>query len=195
MSDTVHVKVPLVCPVCGRKESSHQTHAFENVMATYRIGSVVRGGVLTGIIHETLWCSECHQAEKDARSPVYLIVWHSILAGVEQDLARAEALLASVDRLDLIGWLDEAQRKEDRWRSRFYGLMNDVQRWHEHLEEQKHPEPIPEGETPEQTQHRLSFRRLWGLPEDILSAPDPLAAIIEKNMPGTEDDETDRGWI
>ena len=198
MFDTVILNVPLVCPVCGGKESSHQTHAFEDVMATYRIGSVVRGGVLTGIIHETFWCSDCYKAEnadKKAESPVYLIVWHSVLVGVEQDLARAEARLASVDRLDLIGWLDEAQRKEDRWRRNFYGLLRDVERWHEHLEEQKNPEPVPEGETLEQTQRRTSLRRLWGLPEEVLSAPDPLAAIIDRNKPDPKDDETDRGWF
>ncbi len=198
MFDTVHVEVPLVCPVCGRNESSHQTHAFEDVMANYRIGSVVRGGVLTGIIHETFWCSDCYKAEKEdkkATSPVYLIIWHSVLVGVEQDLARAEARLASVDRLDLIGWLNEAQLKEDRWRRNFYRLMRDVEHWHEHLEEQKNPEPVPEGETPELTQRRTALRRLWGLSEEILSAPDPLAAIIERNKPGPEDGKTDSGWF
>ncbi len=195
MFDTVHLAIPLVCPVCGRKENSLQTHAFDDVMAHYQVGSVVRGGVLSGIIHETFWCSDCHKADKEAISPVYLVVWHSVLVGVEQDLARAEARLATVDRLDLIGWLDEAQRKQDRWQRNFNQLMNDLQRWHEHLKEQKHPEPLPEGETPEQTQQRSALKRLWGLPEEILSAPDPLAALIEKNKPSAEDEEWDRGWF
>ncbi len=195
MFDTVHLESPLICPACGRKESSHQTHAFEDVMATYRIGSVVRGGVLTGIISETMWCSDCHKAGRDGSSPVYLVVWHSILAGMEQDLSRAEARLAAIDRLDLVGWLDEAQRNEQRWRRRFHGLNSDVQRWHEHLEEQKNHTPAPEGEPPEQTQRRTALRRLWGPSEEILSAPDPLAAILEKHKPGPEDDRTDAGWV
>lgn len=194
MFDTIHVASPLGCPACGRRERTHQTHAFEDVMADYRIGSVVRGGVLSGIIEETFWCPDCHEAGKDERSPVYLVVWHSILVGVEQDLGRAEARLAAVDRLDLVGWLDEAQRNEESWRRRFYGLLSDVQRWHDHLEKQKNPDPVPEGETPEQARRRTAFSKIWGLPEEILSAEDPLAAIIGRNQPGLGDDMPDDPW-
>lgn len=193
MFDTIHLKNPLACPVCGKEESSLQTHAFEDIMANYRIGSVVRGGVLTGILNETLWCSDCHKADREASSPVYLVVWHSILAAVEQDLARAEARMAAIDRLDLVNWLDEAQRNEEGWRRRFYALLRDIERWHEHLEDQKNPEPVPEGEAAGQTQRRTALKRLWGLPEEILSAPDPLAAIIEKNQPNS--DQPNSGWL
>jgi len=111
---------------------------------------------------------------------------------VEQDLARAEARLEVVDRLDLIAWLDEAQRNENCWQRRFYGLLRGIERWHEHLEEQKNPTPIPKGELPEQTSRRNALRRLWGLSEEILSAPDPLAAIIQKNRPDNQEPKT--GW-
>lgn len=43
---------------------------------------------------------------------VYLVVCHSILAGVEPDENQALARLESVDRLDLVRWLYEA-RQED----------------------------------------------------------------------------------
>jgi hypothetical protein len=102
---------------------------------------------------------------------------------VELDLARAEALLASVDRLDLIGWLDEAQMQEASWKRRFEGLHRDVRRWSEHLQEQENPKPAPEGESPEQAARRKSFAAIWSLPEEILTAPDPLAAILERNAP------------
>jgi hypothetical protein len=194
MFDTIHLEFPLVCPACGGQEHSFQTHAFEDVMADYRIGSLVRGGVLTGIVQERFWCSACHKEGVSTESPVYLVIWHSILAGVEQDAERAEARMASVDRLDLIGWLDEAQRNETRWKRHFYRLFTDVSRWSEHLAREKNPEPAPEGETGEQAKRHEAFARLWRLPEEILSAPDPLAAIIEKNKPGPDEDHQDGTW-
>jgi len=183
MFDTIHLKNPLICPACGAQENDFQTHAFEDVMADYRIGSVVRGGVLSGIVQERFWCSACHRAGASTDSPVYLVIWHSILVGIEQDRSRAEARLSSIDRLDLIGWLDDAQRNEDRWKRRFYGLFNDVRHWSEHLAREQNPEPAPEGETDDQARRRHAFARLWGLPDEILAARDPLAAIIEKHSP------------
>jgi hypothetical protein len=163
-------------------------------MANYKIGSVVRGGVLSGIVKGRFWCPACHKTGDHAESPVYLVIWHSVLVGVEQDPVRAEARLSSVDRLDLIGWLDEAQREANQWNRRFYGLFNDVRRWDEHLVRQKDPEPVPEGETVAQTERRKAFARLWGLPEEILSAPDPLAAILEKNTPDLAESPQDSIW-
>ena len=73
----------------------------------------------------------CHKVgRQSAGSPVYLIVWHSLLAGVEQDFANAEARLAAVDRLDLIAWLDEAQRDAACWSRNYHNLFSDVSRWH-----------------------------------------------------------------
>ena len=194
MFDTIHLKSPLVCPTCGNQEHTYQTHAFEDVMADYRIGSFVRGGVLTGIVREGFWCSDCHKAGRPEESSVYLVVWHSILVGVEQDFAIAEARLAAVDRLDLIGWLEEAQQHEIRWRSRFYRLFNDVSRWRDHLAREKNPEPAPESETIEQAQRRKAFASLWSLSEEILSAPDPLLVIIENNTPDQVENHHDRAW-
>ena len=110
---------------------------------------------------------------------------------MEQDLSRAETRLATVDRLDLIGWLDEAQRNENRWRQRFYELLGDVRQWSEHLVRQQNPEPAPDGETAGQAQRRDVFARLWRLSEEILSAPDPLAAIIEKHTPNRANSQQD----
>ena len=52
-------------------------------------------------------------------------------------------------------------------------------RWHEHLARAATPEPEPTGATAEP--HR-AFQRLFDLPEEILTAPDPLAAIIAANQ-------------
>ena len=178
MFDTIHVKKPLICPACGAEESSLQTKHFDNSMAHFKIGSVLSGSpVLIGIIKETLWCDACHKAGRQpAESPVYLIVWHSLLAGVEQDFANAEARLAAVDRLDLIAWLDEAQREAACWRRNYHKLFSDVSRWHEHLT--RPPEPEPNGA---EAERKRAFRRFFSLPDEILTAPDPLAAILAAN--------------
>ena len=155
-------------------------------MADFKIGSVLLGApVLIGIIKETLWCNACHKAGKQpAESPVYLVVWHSLLAGVEQDLATAEARLASVDRLDLIAWLDEAQRDAARWAKTYHKLFSDVSRWHEHL-----TRPTETELTGPEAERRLAFSRFFSLPEEILTALDPLAAILAANKQAGEDAE------
>ena len=112
------------------------------------------------------------------------MIWHSLLAGVEQDAAKAEARLAAVDRLDLIGWLDEAQRETARWRRHYYDLLRDVERWHEHLARAATPEPELTGEA---TERRRAFLRLFDLPPEILTAPDPLAAILARNKHADEE--------
>ena len=179
MFDTIHVKTPLLCPTCGTEVRSLQTKEFDCIMAHYKIGSLVTASpVLTGIVKETLWCAACRESGQPTESPVYLVIWHSVLAGVEQDLAKAEARLSAIDRLDLIGWLDEAQRAAARWRRNYHDLHHDVSRWHEHLARAATPEPET---TAEPAEHRRALQRLFDLPEEILTAPDPLAAILTAN--------------
>ena len=157
-------------------------------MAHFKIGSVLTGSpVLMGIVKETLWCDACHQSgRQQSDSPAYLVIWHSVLAGVEQDLAQAEARLSAIDRLDLIGWLDEAQREAARWRRHYHDLHHDVQRWHEHLARAAAPEPEA---TAVPAEPRRALQRFFDLPEEILTAPDPLAAILAANQHA--DDESD----
>jgi hypothetical protein len=177
MFDTIHVKTPLLCPGCGAEQRSLQTKEFDSTMAHYKVGSVLSGSaVLTGIVKERLWCSECHKAGREGDSPLYLVIWHSLLAGVEQDLAKAEARLAAVDRLDLIGWIDEAQREAARWRGNYWHLYNDLHRWHDYLGRKDEPEPAGEN-----AERQRAFRRFFDPPEEILNAPDPLAAILAAN--------------
>ena len=187
MFDTIHVKTPLTCPTCGAEILSLQTKELSDSMAHFKIGSVLSGSsVMTGIVKETLWCEACSKARRESgdkadpppEPPVYLVIWHSILAGVEQDLAKAEA------RLDLIAWLDEAQREAARWRRHHHSLHHDVQRWHEHLARTTAPEPEAPDETAER---RRAFQRLFDLPEEILTAPAPLAAILERNNHADEE--------
>jgi len=185
MFDTIHVKTPLLCPVCRAEVRSIQTKEFDCIMAHFKIGTVLTGSpVLTGIIKEHLWCRACSDAGQPTESPVYLVIWHSVLAGVEQDLAKAEARLTTPDRLDLIGWLDEAQREAARWRRHYHGLYHDVQRWHEHLARTPEPEATGASAKP-----RRALQRLLDLPEEILTAPDPLAAILTANKHADDESE------
>ncbi len=177
MFDTIIFKTPLKCSACGAECTSTQTKEFDCLLADYRIGSVVSGSaVLSGIIKESAWCNACHKAGQRTEWDIYLIIWHSVLAGVEEDLAKAEARLASVDRLDLIGWMDEAQREEEQWRRRYYGLSNDITKWHAHLARKDEPEPVDED-----GKKRRALLNFFELPEKILNASDPLAALIAAN--------------
>lgn len=194
MFDTIRVKAPLVCPNCRAESHELQTHELGDVMATYVIGSVLTmTPVHMGILKESLWCSACHKAGREGSSPVYLVIWHSVLAGVEQELAKAEARLAAVDRLDLIGWLDEAQRAELRWKRRYRALFSDVEKWLKHQAEPAEAEP--EGGDAEAVARRRSIGGWWRLPDEILAAPNPLAAILEKAREQEAGDEgASDGW-
>jgi hypothetical protein len=103
---------------------------------------------------------------------------------VEQDLAKAEARLAAVDRLDLIGWIDDAQREAARWRGNYWQLYNDLHRWHDYITRKDEPEP-----TGEAAERQRAFRRFFDPPEEILNAPDPLAALLAANKHADEEAE------
>jgi hypothetical protein len=196
MFDTIRLEEPLLCPECGAGHSEVQTHELGDVMAVYGIGSVLScASVYSGILKESLWCNDCHRAGKEGSTPVYLVIWHSVLVAVEQDIVRAETRLREVDRLDLIGWLNEAQRRADLWQRRYYSLFGDVRKWQEHLVRLAQPEPAADGdEDPEATSRRRAFGRWLALPEEILEAPDPLAAILEKAKERESENDCFRGW-
>ncbi|MFW5836270.1 MAG: hypothetical protein ACOCVK_02560 [bacterium] len=186
--DTIVLDPPMKCPHCG-SAFSLQTKHFDRAMLTYRIGSIISGSpALSGIFPEELYCETCRRADREHVKAVYLVVWHTILAGVELSEADAEARLASVDRVDLIRWLDESQNAEREWQQRFWGLYRDVHQWHEHVRREANragadddvPAPLP---------RRLSA--LWRLPQEILDSPDPLAAILEQHRRSNDEQEGD----
>lgn len=182
MFDTLHLDPPLNCPVCAAAVAEVQTHEFGDVMAVYHIGSVMpMSPILTGIVKETFFCDACWKQdpkrERARESPtLYIGIWHSILVTVGFQLAEVEQRLAGVDRLDLIGWLDQAQRKAQDWERRFHHLRSDVERYRQHLQ------TPPEAAEPENPLI-ASLRRLWGLPDEVLNSPDPLGALLKRNDP------------
>jgi len=83
----------------------------------------------------------------------------------------ALAKMNSIDRLDLMRWLDQAQQEIRAWRSRYRHLRSDVKEW---VGEQKQPRAL-----------RTKFERALGafhaLPDEVLNDPDPLSRILERN--------------
>lgn len=186
MFDTIHFEKPIPCPECGEEISSVQTKEFESLMGNYHVGNLVCGSsVLKGIVKEELWCDACYKAKRESRHPIYLVIWHSILAGVETTEEAAEQRLASVDRLDLVGWLDEAQRSASTWRSRFFRLLGDLEKWQTHLESQASPEANEK-------------ERLWlailKLPDEILQSKDPLKSLLTQHREDAKNDKDVGGF-
>jgi hypothetical protein len=182
--DTVILDPPLVCSRCS-SALVLQTKHFDPLMMTYRIGSIVSDSpVVTGILEDLTFCDRCRREGRESTEPIYLVVWHHILAGVERSEADAESLLASIDRLHLIGWLDQAQQAEREWRQRFRRLYRDVRMWHEHLERDASAD---EGEEAHPAARGLAgFNRL---PEEILNADDPLAQILADHKEGSPEED------
>jgi len=157
-----------------------QTKEFDNCLNHYRIGSVLSGSrVLSGVIKDEAYCRACSDAKQDAWTDVYMVVWHTILAEVETEESKAEARLTSVDRLDLVQWIAEAQKKEEQWQRRFFSLHHELRRWHDYVEDQKKPqEPETEG--------KKTLRKLgsfWRPSEEITTAADPIGKILELHAP------------
>lgn len=82
----------------------------------------------------------------------------------------------SLDRLDLVEWLDLAQREAGEWRRKYHALRQDLDRWHEFHKRAQEP-PANENKA------RSDFRDLFAPDEEIRNAEDPLAAILERNPP------------
>jgi len=187
MFDTIHFDRPIACPSCGAELRDVQTKEFDSFMNDYRVGSIVRGSaVLTGIVKDELWCQACCEEKRESRSPLYFVVWHSILAGVEQSEAATELRMSSIDRLDLIGWLDEAQRSSQQWSQRFYRLLSDFEKWHQHVPDTRKTE-----ESSSEDLRVSGLRNFFRLPDEILNAPDPIAAILESHRSMIKNEERD----
>lgn len=181
MFDTLRLDPPLKCPICDADVAEVQTHDFGDTLAVYRIGSVMKmSPVLTGIVKETFFCHACWkrapERERERKKlPLYIGIWHSILITVGFQLSEVEGRLAAVDRLDLIGWLEQAQRQAHEWENRFHRLQSDVRLYREHVQ------TPPDSIATEENERRVALRRLWGLPDEVLQSSDPLGAILKRN--------------
>ena len=186
MFDTIYLDKAIACKTCGADILDFQTKEFDNCLNHYRIGSVLAGSsVLSGVIKDEAYCRACSDAKRHLWTDVYLVVWHTILAGVETEESKAQARLASVDRLDLVEWIAEAQKKEEQWQRRFFALHNELRRWHEYVEEQKKPQE-PESES---NKRLRVLRSIWSPSEEIKTAADPIGKILELHAPKKSEEE------
>ena len=185
MFDTIYLDKAIACKTCGADILDFQTKEFDSCMNHYRIGSVLSGSrVLSGVIKDEAYCRACSDAKRDAWMDVYLVVWHTILAGVETEECKAVARLTTVDRLDLVQWIEEAQKKEEQWQRRFFDLHHELRRWHEYVEDQKKPQE-PESENNKLWRALRSIRRPS---EEITAATDPIGKILELHAPEKDEE-------
>ena len=190
MFDTIYLDKAIACKTCGADILDFQTKEFDNCLNHYRIGSVLAGSrVLLGVIKDEAYCQACSDAKRHAWTDVYLVVWHTILAGVETEESKAQTRLASVDRLDLVQWIAEAQKKEEQWQRKFFSLHHELRRWHEYVEDQKKPQE------PESDDNKLgrTLRSIWKPSEEITTAADPIGKILELHAP--KKNEEDPGFF
>ena len=186
MFDTIYLDKAIACKTCGADILDFQTKEFDNCLNHYRIGSVLAGSrVLLGVIKDEAYCQACSDAKRHAWTDVYLVVWHTILAGVETEESKAQTRLASVDRLDLVQWIAEAQKKEEQWQRKFFSLHHELRRWHEYVEDQKKPQE------PESDDNKLgrTLRSIWKPSEEITTAADPIGKILELHAPNKNEEE------
>jgi hypothetical protein len=181
MFDTIRLDEPLVCPACGNRESTLQTHHFGETLDTYRIGMLVPAcPVLTGIVLESYWCSACHNADLKSAPQLHLVIWNAVLVAVEWTREDAERKLAAVDRLSLIQWLDRTQREAATWRRQYHALRNDLARWHDYQAREQRRASAPEDAPQPVASRLLGF---FAPDEAIRTAADPLAVILERHPP------------
>ena len=136
MFDTIRLSEALQVPGLPEPVTEIQTKKFGRLLLEYTIGSVLQDSpVLYGLVEESIWCPPQGDEEKGTNYPVYLVVWHNILAGVFLDAKEAEKRLHTVDRLDLIRWLDEAQRTTYLWKRLYWKFYADISEWHQRQNE------------------------------------------------------------
>ena len=179
--DTLVLDPPVVCPVCGKTHNETQTHLLGDMLSTWRIGDIVRySPVSTGILNESVHCCRIEGTDQWTSIPLFVVIWHGIYAGHALSEEAAMAKQNSIDRLDLMRWLDQAQQEIRDWRSRYRHLRSDISEWRD---EQKNPR----AERPERERFFGIFN---ALPDEILNDPEPLSRILERN---SEDQPAPRG--
>lgn len=159
---------------------SVQSKRFDCALDIYRTGDIIKDkALLMAIVREDCFCEACRATEPC--TAVYLVIWHGVYTGAFTDRAAAEHCLASVDRLDMIHWLDRQQQSRDYWRRRYRALYSDIESWHRYsiaLDKEAF------------LTNRIGLLHS-GLPE-YLKDTDPLGALVEANRvkpgePGAED--------
>jgi hypothetical protein len=86
--------------------------------------------VHTGIIKEWTYCCPVSENAPDGRPDnilaVWIVIWHGIYAAYALDPLNAKQKMESINRLDLLAWLDRQQQEAQDWKSRYHALRRDL---------------------------------------------------------------------
>lgn len=141
--DTIHFPEPLHVPGFSRPVTETQTKLFANAMRNYSVGSILpEAPVLIGVVEDFIWCAPEPGEHQGKQHPIYFVIWHRVLAGIYLDAEAAQQRLHSVDRLDLIEWLDSAQNDAQKWKQRYWRLLSDIKELHRHQSEPEPSDPV-----------------------------------------------------
>lgn len=169
--DTFVFDKPFTCQSCGSAIKSIQSKAFGCSLDYLRVGDALSDcGIRLGIVEEYPYCDSCRGPQGDARSPVFLVIWHGIFAGAYVTITEAEARLSGIDRVTLLEWHARQQKEKEDWSRRFRNLRCALSGWREY--------------TLAEDKESFLKRPLALFRSDLREAvakPDPLGWILEKH--------------
>lgn len=175
--DAILFETPFLCKHCGSPIDQVQTKVFEPGLNEYRTGDVIGSSpIMSGIIRETLYCPSCN---KNAQT-VYLAMWHSVFVGSFSSHNEAERRINEVDRVDLIEFVAEQQRRALQWHDRFSRLYGELQILHDY-EQQKITGVVPD---------KIDTARFFKI-RQYVDSDDSLGSLIAGNKPVNPEDETE----
>jgi len=175
--DAILFETPFLCKHCGAPIDQVQTKAFEPGLNEYRTGDVIESSpIMSGVIRETLYCPSCNKSAQT----VYVAMWHSVLVGTYATHDEAERRIREVDRIDLIEFLSNQQKRALQWHDRFSRLYGELQILHDY-NKQKAAGAVPD------TSETARFFKI----RQYVDSDDSLGSLIAGNKPVNPEDETE----
>ncbi len=175
--DTIHLDPPVKCTICGTLINAFQTYLFADFMYNYRIGDILEGSTVTGVVRDDIHCPNYagHPTPKEDKPQwVYLGLWHHILICIEEthDAAFEKVTKFGLGELYLLH--EEKQVQRNHYRDLYYELKNLIHEYADFLE--LSAEEQKKIKTGSDKQAKLFF---WNL-DECLEAPSPLQFILNK---------------
>lgn len=167
--DTFVINPPVECPECKCAISSVQSKAFGQSLERYQPGTLVnQSEIRYGIIEEECYCQKCTYHKDIKRTVVYLLIWHNVYVGAYDSEKKALKKLNSIDRLNILEWLDKTQREKELWQCRFSNIYNEIRELHDY-------------ETSDNKEEYLKKPFNTNNFKKYLEQDDPLAALLAEN--------------
>ena len=133
MFDTFVINPPVECPECKAEIFSVQSKSFGQTLEKYQPGTLVKqSNIRCGIIEEECYCQQCTYHKDIKTTVVYLLIWHNVYVGAYDSEKKALEKLNSIDRLNILEWLDKTQSEKELWQRRFSNIYNEIREFHEY---------------------------------------------------------------